>query len=71
MLGWSRADAAKICQIGINTLARLEMDERHPRDRTMDHIVRVFLEHGITFVENGSGTGVFFAAGGDGAREQS
>lgn len=66
MLGWSRAEAAKICQVGINTLARLEMDERHPRDRTMDHIVRIFSEHGVTFFENGGGAGVFFNPGGGG-----
>ncbi|MBJ3786399.1 helix-turn-helix transcriptional regulator [Devosia sp. MSA67] len=61
LLGWSRAEAALHCGVGVATISRMERDERLPGDRVLDSMISAFEKSGITFFKDARGHGVAIA----------
>lgn len=49
LLGWSQREAADHCNVGLNTISRLESAEQIPGPRIFVIIVETFKEAGIVF----------------------
>lgn len=58
LLGWTRQEAAKHCQVGSATLARIELDDRQVERPSFDKVVEGFKYSGIVFFNNERGCGV-------------
>lgn len=48
-LGWSQAETAKNCNVGINTIGRMETGEQFPGPRVLAGMIETFKEAGIVF----------------------
>jgi transcriptional regulator with XRE-family HTH domain len=58
MLGWTQTELAERSLVSKRTIARFELEERFPADRTKLDLKRTFEEYGISFLdadENGPG----------------
>jgi transcriptional regulator with XRE-family HTH domain len=62
LLGWTRADAAKECGVGLKTFERLENESRYPTDRVINKIAAAFNRHGVQFVELEVGKGAILVS---------
>jgi transcriptional regulator with XRE-family HTH domain len=65
MLGWSQTDLAERSLVSKRTIARFELEERYPSERTRFDLKRTFEDHGITFLAaDAQGAGLRFKGDG-------
>lgn len=61
-LGLRFTDAAKLCDVAVETIRRIEIDDQTVKEATVEKVRAAFEKAGIEFIdENGGGAGVRLA----------
>lgn len=59
LIGWSQDDLAANSEVSKRSIARFELDENQPHDRTLEALTLSLQKAGVIFIDaNGDGPGV-------------